>query len=317
MVLTISADLSPIAAGNFVALASCGFYDGTPFHRTPTLEDGTPFVIQGGDPTGTGRGGPGYTIKDEPVTTPYVRGTVAMARSAAPNSVGSQFFIVLDDKDGAILSQANTYQIIGEVTSGMETADAIYAAAGGRRTPLRTGPDHHRHGRRPRDPIHQSQERVPMTRATIATETRRHRGRPVRRECPQGHRQLRQARRRRASTTTSSSTASSRASSPRAATASTARSRRMQRGRVGTGGPGYKFEDEPVQGDYVRGALAMANSGPNTNGSQFFICHQDLTGKLPKNYTLFGQVTKGMDVVDEIVSAPRATVATCRIRRSP
>jgi len=131
MVLTISADLSPIAAGNFVALASCGFYDGTPFHRTPTLEDGTPFVIQGGDPTGTGSGGPGYTIKDEPVTTPYVRGTVAMARSQAPDSVGSQFFIVLDDKDGAILSSANTYQIIGEVISGMETADAIYEASGG------------------------------------------------------------------------------------------------------------------------------------------------------------------------------------------
>src|SRR5207244_248574 len=79
----------------------------------------------------------------------------------------------------------------------------------------------------------------------------------------------------------------------------------LERGRVGTGGPGYKFEDEKVQGDYVRGALAMANAGPNTNGSQFFICHQDLTGKLPKNYTLFGQVTKGMDVVDAIVSAPR------------
>ena len=79
----------------------------------------------------------------------------------------------------------------------------------------------------------------------------------------------------------------------------------LERGRVGTGGPGYKFEDEPVQGDYARGSLAMANAGPNTNGSQFFICHQDLTGKLPKNYTLFGQVTKGMDVVDAIVSAPR------------
>ena len=79
----------------------------------------------------------------------------------------------------------------------------------------------------------------------------------------------------------------------------------LERGRVGTGGPGYKFEDEKVQGDYVRGALAMANAGPNTNGSQFFICHQDLTGKLPKNYTLFGQVTKGMDIVDQIVSAPR------------
>jgi cyclophilin family peptidyl-prolyl cis-trans isomerase len=75
--------------------------------------------------------------------------------------------------------------------------------------------------------------------------------------------------------------------------------------RVGTGGPGYKFEDEPVHGDYGRGALAMANAGPNTNGSQFFICTDDLAGRLPKNYTLFGQVTKGMDVVDKIVSAPR------------
>ena len=77
----------------------------------------------------------------------------------------------------------------------------------------------------------------------------------------------------------------------------------LNRGRVGTGGPGYKFEDEPVKGDYVRGALAMANAGPNTNGSQFFICHADLTGRLPKNYTLFGQVTKGLDVVDAIASA--------------
>ena len=79
----------------------------------------------------------------------------------------------------------------------------------------------------------------------------------------------------------------------------------LNAGRVGTGGPGYTFEDEPVSGDYVRGALAMANAGPNTNGSQFFICTDDLTGRLPKNYTLFGQVTKGMDVVDRIVSAPR------------
>ena len=79
----------------------------------------------------------------------------------------------------------------------------------------------------------------------------------------------------------------------------------LERSRVGTGGPGYKFEDEPVKGDYTRGALAMANAGPNTNGSQFFICTADLTGRLPKSYTLFGQVTKGMDVVDAIVSAPR------------
>ena len=79
----------------------------------------------------------------------------------------------------------------------------------------------------------------------------------------------------------------------------------LNAGQVGTGGPGYKFEDEPIKGNYTRGALAMANAGPNTNGSQFFICHQDLTGKLPKNYTIFGQVTKGLDIVDQIAGAPR------------
>ena len=129
--LAIQADLSPIAAGNFVALAECGYYDGVVFHRAATLPDGTPFVIQGGDPTGTGSGGPGYTIQDEAVTTRYQRGTVAMARTSQPNSVGSQFFIVLDDGAEPPLVSANTYQIIGSVASGMETADAIYSAAGG------------------------------------------------------------------------------------------------------------------------------------------------------------------------------------------
>jgi cyclophilin family peptidyl-prolyl cis-trans isomerase len=129
--ITLTADLSPIAVGNFAALAACGYYDGIGFHRVATLGDGTPFVIQGGDPTGSGSGGPGYTIQDEPVTAPYVRGTVAMARTSAPNSVGSQFFVVLDDKDQAVLKSANTYQIIGSVTNGMETVDAIYQAAGG------------------------------------------------------------------------------------------------------------------------------------------------------------------------------------------
>jgi cyclophilin family peptidyl-prolyl cis-trans isomerase len=131
MLLAIEADLSPIAAGNFVALASCGFYDGVVFHRTATMQDGTPFVIQGGDPTGTGSGGPGYTIEDEVVSTRYQRGTVAMARTPEPNSVGSQFFIVLDDGAEPPLVQANTYQIIGSVQAGMETADAIYQAADG------------------------------------------------------------------------------------------------------------------------------------------------------------------------------------------
>ena len=69
---------------------------------------------------------------------------------------------------------------------------------------------------------------------------------------------------------------------------------------TGRGGPGYRFEDEPVQGEYIPGALAMANAGPNTNGSQFFICTVDDRHKLTKAYNLFGQVVKGMDVVGAI-----------------
>lgn len=68
----------------------------------------------------------------------------------------------------------------------------------------------------------------------------------------------------------------------------------------GAGGPGYNFLDEPVQGNYLKGAVAMANSGPDTNGSQFFICLEDQSG-LPKQYNLFGQVISGMDVVSKLV----------------
>jgi cyclophilin family peptidyl-prolyl cis-trans isomerase len=68
----------------------------------------------------------------------------------------------------------------------------------------------------------------------------------------------------------------------------------------GTGGPGYKFNDEPVKGEYTAGAVAMANSGANTNGSQFFICTVDDSKKLTKSYNLFGYVASGMDVVLKI-----------------
>jgi peptidylprolyl isomerase len=69
---------------------------------------------------------------------------------------------------------------------------------------------------------------------------------------------------------------------------------------TGSGGPGYKFNDEPFNGEYTRGTVAMANAGPNTNGSQFFIMHSDYP--LPKNYTIFGHVIKGIEVVDAIAS---------------
>ncbi len=64
----------------------------------------------------------------------------------------------------------------------------------------------------------------------------------------------------------------------------------------GRGGPGYRFDDEPVRGEYTLGAVAMANAGPDTNGSQFFVCIDDCTRKLTKDYNLFGYVVEGMDV---------------------
>jgi len=74
---------------------------------------------------------------------------------------------------------------------------------------------------------------------------------------------------------------------------------------TGAGGPGYKFDDEKFEGDYTPGTLAMANSGPNTNGSQFFIMTGDYSGgKLPKDYVIFGKVLSGMDVVQKIVETP-------------
>lgn len=76
---------------------------------------------------------------------------------------------------------------------------------------------------------------------------------------------------------------------------------------TGTGGPGYKFADEKVTKDYVAGTLAMANSGPNTNGSQFFITLANLSGRLPKNYTIFGLVTAGSDVIQKIANVPVKT----------
>ena len=83
----------------------------------------------------------------------------------------------------------------------------------------------------------------------------------------------------------------------------------------GAGGPGYQFPDEPVVGDYVVGSVAMANAGPNTNGSQFFISTVDNRGRLAKSYNLFGQVVSGMDAVGRIrVGDPMRSV---RITETP
>ncbi|HET7181487.1 MAG TPA: peptidylprolyl isomerase [Candidatus Limnocylindrales bacterium] len=127
IVIEVSADLAPVAAANFVALAECGFYDGVIFHRV--IPD---FMIQGGDGqyawTGgldaarAGQGGPGYEFADEPVNGSYSRGTVAMANGGADTN-GSQFFIMV--KDSTTLPK--DYVIFGQVTAGMDVADQIVA----------------------------------------------------------------------------------------------------------------------------------------------------------------------------------------------
>src|SRR5690606_9575244 len=107
--------IAPMSVNNFVTLARKGYYDGLKFHR---VEPG--FVIQGGCPEGTGRGGPGYKFADEPVQGEYTKGAVAMA-NAGPDTNGSQFFICLDDLTGRLPKQ---YNLFGHVTSGIEAVDA-------------------------------------------------------------------------------------------------------------------------------------------------------------------------------------------------
>ena len=109
-------DDAPKTVENFRTLAGDGFYDGVIFHRV--IKD---FMVQGGDPTGTGTGGPGYTFEDEFNQHRIVRGALAMA-NAGPNTNGSQFFIVTTD---AAPWLDGKHTVFGQVVSGMETVDAI------------------------------------------------------------------------------------------------------------------------------------------------------------------------------------------------
>ena len=118
IVIQVDPEAGPNAASNFVYLVKEGFYDGLIFHRVIPG-----FMIQGGDPTGTGRGGPGYKFADDPVDGEYTKGTVAMA-NAGPNTNGSQFFIMVGDNP-----LPPNYSIFGEVVEGQEIADAISSAA--------------------------------------------------------------------------------------------------------------------------------------------------------------------------------------------
>jgi peptidylprolyl isomerase len=106
---------APLTVNNFIFLARSGFYNGVKFHRVVKG-----FMIQSGDPTGTGAGGPGYQFQDElPTTRSYTKGTIAMANSG-PNTNGSQFFIMLSN-----YSLPKSYSIFGQVSSGQDVVDKI------------------------------------------------------------------------------------------------------------------------------------------------------------------------------------------------
>jgi len=120
MVAELFAGDAPATVNNFVFLARDGFYTDVIFHRV--IEG---FMIQGGDPTGSGRGGPGYRFNDEPVKRKYDRGTLAMA-NAGPNTNGSQFFVMHRD-----YPLPPNYTIFGKLTSGEDVLDAIATAKTG------------------------------------------------------------------------------------------------------------------------------------------------------------------------------------------
>jgi cyclophilin family peptidyl-prolyl cis-trans isomerase len=114
--LELDPKLAPVTVNNFVSQARDGFYDGLTFHRV--VPD---FVIQGGDPEGTGRGGPGYKFDDEPVKGEYTLGALAMANSG-PNTNGSQFFICIDDCRRKL---DKAYNLFGYVVDGIDVAQSV------------------------------------------------------------------------------------------------------------------------------------------------------------------------------------------------
>lgn len=116
IVMTLDPALAPKSVNNFVVLARDGYYDGLTFHRV--VPD---FVIQGGCPEGTGRGGPGYKFEDEPVLGEYTLGAVAMA-NAGPDTNGSQFFVTIADCTRKL---DKAYNLFGYVDTGMDVATSI------------------------------------------------------------------------------------------------------------------------------------------------------------------------------------------------
>jgi len=164
MLVALAPDAAPATVDNFLRLARSGFLDRTTFHRVvPMDREGRPFVIQGGDPTGTGDGGPGWNLAMEPSDLPHDRGVLGMARGDDPDSAGSQFYVCLSREGTARLD--GQYCTFGQLRDGFDVLDRIAATPIGDAT---TG--------RPKDPpllerveLVPAPPRSPATPATPAT----------------------------------------------------------------------------------------------------------------------------------------------------
>lgn len=291
-------DKTPITAGSFLELVQSGFYDGVSFHRV--VAD---FMIQGGDPDGDGRGGPGFTIPDEADRgLQHLRGTLSMAKTTAPDSGGSQFFICHSPQEHL----DGVHTVFGRCIQGMEVVDAIRkgdkvvkATAVKLSEHARAALEAAKKGRvwlwKPdvKDPSRGTRVKLQTDRGDIVVrlfdETvpiasgnfiglveegfydglTFHRVEPdfmIQGGCPQGD---------------------------------------------GLGFPGYTLPDElDTHLRHYRGTLAMARTPrPNSGGCQFYICHS-AQPHLDFEYTVFGCCVEGMDVVDKIAAGDRILKAT-------
>ena len=329
--LTLDAAAAPCTVNSFTSLISQGYYDDTPCHR---LTAGGLSVLQCGDPTGSGGGGPGYTFADELTgSETYPAGTLAMA-NAGPNTNGSQFFMVYADSqlppsytvfgtidddgldvlqgiadagvegggsDGAPAEAVTIeYVEVGDATEGSAAPPTESAAptgctytpdaggsAGGRKAP-KPPPAEPAYDGDVELTLDTSQGEIPLTLDGAAAPCTVNSFVSL---AEQGYFDKTRCHR---LTTPAAGLGVLQCGDPTA---------------TGSGGPGYTFADEVTGTEtYGAGTLAMANAGPNTNGSQFFMVYSD--SQLPPSYTVFGSLSdEGLAVVEKVGAAGDRTGA--------